>query len=462
MSSTSYPWQRLLPSLWITSTPRCCTTSTDRSEQQRRRENCTRRGRASHHPGGRCRTDYSRYTTRRRKLTLRQHIITAVCLLLRIPFALLDSILHPFVQRAWRHPRSIVVVKPCCLGDLLMTTPLLEVIRQNYPDATITYVAGTWSKVIVEHSPAVSTVIDCGSVGIVGRYTVRDYLRLALRLRREHFDLAFVLDRSPMLTLLPWLACIPRRVGPDSLARGFSLTDRVPVSSSPKHLQHQAEIYLDLARALGLVVEHPTMHFVPTVTEQQHVPFTPDKTHPPIAVFIGGGSNPGMQLTSKRWPLEHYREIVYKLVHERNAQVLLIGGSDDRELNQSLLDGLDIPNGSVLNLAGTTNFGESAALLQRCVLFIGNDSSPMHLAAAVGIPVIAIFGPTSPQEYGPYPLDDPKHISLWRNPNGRPCFFLGKMQPCADCTCMSLVTVSDVWNAVQQLIPTAQSEEVTN
>jgi len=343
-----------------------------------------------------------------------------------------------------------------------MTRPLLEVIQQNYPDATLTYVAGTWSKVIVEHVPTVSTVIDCGTVGIAGRYTLRDYFGLALRLRRKHFDLAFVLDRSPMLTLLPWVAGVPRRVGPDSLGRGFSLTDRVAVSSSPEHLQHQAEIYLDLARAMKLVVKHPSMRFVPTQEEQQNVLFTPDPSRLPVAVFIGGGSNPGMELTAKRWPVERYKEIVYKLVSERNAQVLLIGGADDVALNQSLLHDLDVPPGSVLNLAGTTNFGESAALLQRCILFIGNDSSPMHLAAAIGIPVIAIFGPTSPQEYGPYPLDDPQHIALWRNPKGRPCFFLGKMQPCASCTCMQSVTVADVWDAVQHLIPTVQSEEVIN
>ncbi len=393
---------------------------------------------------------------------MRQHIITALCLFLRIPFALFDAIQHPFVQRAWNCPRSIVVIKPCCLGDLLMTTPLLDVIRHNYPDATITYVAGTWSKVVVEHVPAVSNVIDCGTVGIAGHYTLRNYLLLALHLRRKHFDLAFVLDRSPMLTLLPWLANVPRRVGPDSLGRGFSLTDRVTVSSSPEHLQHQADIYLDLAHALKLVVNHPYMRFVPTEAEQQHVPFAPDNSHLLVAVFIGGGSNPGMELTAKRWPIERYREIVYKLVHERNAQVLLIGGPDDAALNSLLLHNLNVPEGSVLNLAGETNFGESAALLQRCKLFIGNDSSPMHLAAAVNIPVIAIFGPTSPQEYGPYPLDDPQHIALWRNPKGRPCFFLGKMQPCADCTCMQSVTIADVWDAVQRLLPPAKSEEVTN
>jgi len=363
-----------------------------------------------------------------------------------------------------------VVIKPCCLGDLLMTTPLLEVIHRAYPTASITYVAGTYSKVVPEHHPAVNTVIDSGTVGIPDRYRFMDYMKLAGILRKHHFDLAFVLDRSPMLTLLPWLAGVPRRIGPDSLGRGFSLTDRVPVSTSPTQLQHQATIYLDLARAIGLPINHPRMHFEPTPDERSDIVgadlsgpppiYRPtgegvaqfaNTTHIRIAVFPGGGSNPGMELTAKRWPLERYRELVRRLIRELDAQVLLIGGPDDTALNQRLLEGLDVPPGTITNLAGKTTIGQLAAQLEQCALFIGNDSSPMHLAAAVGIPVIAIFGPTSPQEYGPYPLDDSKHIALWHHPTGQPCFFLGKMQTCTACTCMQSVTVDEVWDAVQSL-----------
>ena len=385
---------------------------------------------------------------------LRQHMITVLCYLLRYPFALLDRVRRPFIQRAWQHPRTIVVIKPCCLGDLVMTTPFLEVIQQNYPTATITYVAGTWSKVIPEHHPAVQAVIDCGTISIPHRYSFVDYMKFAARLRQQHFDLAFVLDRSPILTLLPWLAGIPRRVGPDSLGRGFSLTDRVPVSSSAAHLQHQAEIYLDLARHIGLSINAPRLRFEPTPEERQSV-------SPPsylrIALFSGGGSNPGMELTAKRWPLPRYQELAHKLVSEMDAQILLIGGPGDVALNQQLQDELHAPGDMVINLTGKTTLGELAAQLECCDLFIGNDSSPMHLAAAVNIPVIAIFGPTSPQEYGPYPLDDPRHIAIWRHPTGQPCFFLGKMQSCTNCTCMQSVTVDDVWSAVQRLIPRQQT-----
>jgi lipopolysaccharide heptosyltransferase II len=380
-----------------------------------------------------------------------------LCILLRLPFAVFNGAQGLFTQRARRQPESIVIIKPCCLGDLIMTTPLLEVIRHAYPLASITYVAGTWSKVIPEHHPVVNAVIDSGTIGIPGRYSLRDYMKFAAILRQQHFDMAFVLDRSPLLTLLPWLAGIPRRVGPDSLGRGFSLTDRVAVSSSPTQLQHQAEIYLDLARAIGLPIDAPRMRFEPTAEERQSVS-QPNRRR--IALFTGGGSNPGMDLTTKRWPLARYRELACRLIYELDAQVLLIGGPGDTALNQELVEGLDGPQDAILNLTGKTSFGEMAAQLEVCDLFIGNDSSPMHLAAAVNIPVIAIFGPTSPQEYGPYPLDDPRHIALWRHPTGQPCFFLGKMQTCINCTCMQAITVEDVWQAVQRLIPSTQSNEV--
>ena len=339
-----------------------------------------------------------------------------------------------------------------------MTTPLLDVIRRAYPAATITYVAGAWSKVIPEHHPAVNRVIDCGNVGIPGRYTISDYMKLARALRRFRFDMAFTLDRSPMLTLLPWLAGVPRRIGPDSLGRGFPLTDRVPVSSSPAHLQHQAEIYLDLARAIGLPIEQPRMRFVPTEAERQTTPrFAAHRLR--VALFPGGGSNPGMELTAKRWPLERYSALAQRLIRDLDAAIVLIGGAGDVALNQQLRDALNAPAGQVSDLTGQTTIGELAAQLEQCSLFIGNDSSPMHLAAAVGTPVIAIFGPTSPREYGPYPPDDALHIALWRNPHGQPCFFLGKMRACTDCTCMASVTVDDVWDAVQRLI---SSDAFTN
>ncbi|WP_069802872.1 lipopolysaccharide heptosyltransferase II [Thermogemmatispora onikobensis] len=394
---------------------------------------------------------------------LRQHVVSLLCYMLRLPFACFNIVERRLRRRAWREPRRIVLIKPCCLGDLLMTTPLLEVLRAAYPQAQITYVASSWSKVVPEHHPAVDAVLDCGTVGIPGRYRFSAYLRFARLLRRQRFDLAFVLDRSPMLTLLPWLAGIPRRVGPDSLGRGFSLTDRVPAPAALSDLRHQAELYLDLARALGLPQRRPHMRFVPTSEERLRaralLARDASREAEPrlqVALLPGGGSNPGMTLTAKRWPVARYRDLVQRLVSELEARVLLVGGPEDRAVNEEVLAGLAAPPGRVLNLAGETSFGELAAIFEQCALFIGNDSSPMHLATAVGIPVIALFGPTSPQEYGPYPLDEPHHVALWQHPRGEPCFFLGRMRACPECTCMQALSVDTVWQAVRQLLPSPE------
>ena len=271
---------------------------------------------------------------------LRQHIITVLCYLLRLPFALLNIAQRLFNRRARQHPRSIVVIKPCCLGDLLMTTPLLEVVHNAYPEACITYVAGTWSKVIPEHHPAVNAVIDCASVGIPGRYSLNDYTKLIKTLRRHHFDLAFVLDRSPMMTLLPWLAGIPRRVGPDSLGRGFSLTDRVPVSA------HQITCNTRPKSTLTWLAPSVYLSTLPICVLSQLQKNGRPISHPQrprIALFTGGGSNPGMELTAKRWPLECFRELAQKLISTSGVQILLIGGPGDVALNQRLSADLHAP-----------------------------------------------------------------------------------------------------------------------
>src|SRR5207237_9042548 len=96
-----------------------------------------------------------------------------------------------------------------------------------------------------------------------------------------------------------------------------------------------------------------------------------------VALFAGGGSNPGVELTVKRWPLERYRELARRLVHDLGAEIILIGGPGDVALNEQLLEGLDAPMGAITNLAGKTSIGQLAAQLERCSLFIGNDSSPM-------------------------------------------------------------------------------------
>src|SRR3972149_5861565 len=159
---------------------------------------------------------------------LRDTLITSLCTLLALAF-------KPFLNPRTIPPEpAILVLKPCCLGDLLMATAAIAALRESYPASRITLATGFWSRPAVEHSPDLTEVLDCG--GTTGRVGPLDLWPLAARLRKAHFDVAVVLDRAPLATLLPFLAGIPVRAGLDGQHRGFSLTH--PVATRPD--RHEA------------------------------------------------------------------------------------------------------------------------------------------------------------------------------------------------------------------------------
>ena len=178
--------------------------------------------------------------------------MSAICHLLRIPFRL-----RPFIPPNWggekrggafNAPSSILIIKPCCLGDVLMATPVIAALRQTFPKARIDFAVGDWARAMVENNPHLDGLLDCGPsasrrgelvepsgrgpVGSGGRYSWREYFDLARRIRAARYEACFVLDRSPLISLLPYLGGVPQRVGLDSRGRGFSLTVGVPVAEA--------------------------------------------------------------------------------------------------------------------------------------------------------------------------------------------------------------------------------------
>ena len=157
-----------------------------------------------------------------------------------------------------RAPSSVLILKPCSIGDVLLATPLFRALREGLPGAKLSLAVGTWSKVAVANNPDVDEIIDCADIGLPRKYELGSYLAFAGRLRARRFDAAFVADRSPMMSLLPFLAGIPTRIGLDSRGRGFSLTTKVAV----KEDSHESELYLDLARAAGVGVSKSTPRYL--------------------------------------------------------------------------------------------------------------------------------------------------------------------------------------------------------
>ena len=132
-----------------------------------------------------------------------------------------------------------------------------------------------------------------------------------------------------------------------------------------------------------------------------------------------------------------------RLIKERGAQVLLVGGPDDGPVAAAITDGM---RQEPCDLTGQLTFGELGALLERCDLFIGNDTGAMHLAVAVGAPAVAIFGPSDPRTYGPYGENS---VALWHDVDCNPCLLRGRWDAtCSRFRCIEAVTVEEVWQAV--------------
>lgn len=351
---------------------------------------------------------------------------------------------RPAATPAIDPPRSVLILKPCCLGDVLLTTPLVAAIRTHYPEATITYGVGQWSRPMIATSQHVDAIVT-----LPDRWTPGALLAVARALRERAFDAVFVPDRSPTLTLLAWLAGIPQRIGLDSAGRGFAYTHRVPVSSI---VMHEADVYRQLAPAVGLPSAPHRLFFFPSAEDAAQAEALVARYHitdrPLIVLHPGGGQNPGMTLHRKRWLPQRWAAVADALIDQHAAQVLLVGGPGDQEVVAIVAQAM---RSEAIVLVQQWRWGVLGALLDRCDLFLGHDTGMMHLATAVGAPTVAVFGPSDPQIYGPY---GPVSSYVWRPTPESPCFYEGVATPDCPCAeqCMRNVAVADVLQAAERLL----------
>jgi lipopolysaccharide heptosyltransferase II len=369
-----------------------------------------------------------------RPSSLKDTLVSTICYLLRIPFCLAPR------SASLNTPNSILIIKPCCLGDVLMATPVIATLRQAFPKARIDFAVGGWSRAIVENNPYLDGLVDCGRVGSGSRYSWLEYLDLVRRIRVGKYEACFVLDRSPLISLLPYLGGVPQRVGLDSRGRGFSLTVSVPIVA-PKH---ETELYLDTVRAISIEVNKPRLEFYPTDEDRCHVAemLRAVPQAPVVVIHPAGGSNPGMILSAKRWPPQRFAALADRLIEEKGTQVFLVGGPDDEPIAAAIKE---VMRQKPWDLTGQLTLGQLGTLLERCDLFVGHDTGAMHLAVAVGIPVVAIFGPSDPRIYGPYSENS---VTLWHDVGCNPCLLHGRWNTaCRRFRCIEAVTVEEVWQA---------------
>jgi lipopolysaccharide heptosyltransferase II len=329
---------------------------------------------------------------------MRDNALTvALARLAGLPFALFGR--RPFVP-----PRKALVLQPCCLSQVLLTTPLLAVLRDAYPSARFDWAVTDWARPAIAGNPHLTQLISLGQSPLE-QLSWRELRVVAQRLRQEEYDTCFIPSRTTSAALLPWLAGIPQRIGLNVNGRGFAHT--LPVTP-PDTAVHAADVYLSLAGVLGIepeCIRGRGLEFYPADVDRTAVTaLLVEKVDwlgdvPLVIIHPGGGQNPARPDERKQWPVERFALLGSQLMHRHKARVVLVGGKQDRPLTQAI-QGMMAQQ--VVDLAGHLTLGELGALCEVADLYIGNDAGPTHVAVAVGCPTLAIFGPSNPVLSGPY------------------------------------------------------------
>jgi ADP-heptose:LPS heptosyltransferase len=295
-------------------------------------------------------------------------------------------------------PRRIVLLKPCCIGDVINATPLLTALRRAYPQASITWAVGSTAQAAINDHPLLNHIVDTGARANPASHP-SDMLRLVRLLRQGRPDLIVVPDRSPLLGIAALLAGIPRRAGLDSAGRGFAYTIKATID--PHQIRYEADIYLDVARALGLDTRDCWANVPPSAEAlaAADAVIRDNRLERIVVVHPGGGVNAGMSMVEKRYPPERFAALADRIAAAIKGAIVVIGASSDAAVVSAFKAASERP---VIDLSQQLSLPVIGALANRAALYLGNDNGVAHLAAASGGKVLMIFGPSDPRRYAPF------------------------------------------------------------
>lgn len=364
-------------------------------------------------------------------------------------------------------PRKILVIKLRAMGDTVLLTAPLAVLRERYPRAEIhVVVLRAWSSLLSGH-PAVSRVWE------FDRHEdsfarAKAATRLAMSLRRERFDWVVNLHASPTSSMISFATGAPTRAihfhGHNDANRYSTL--EIPGKGEVKPI---IERDMDTVRALGITVPAgrlPKLYLSSAETQRADQLLSRLKLTAPLLALGLGASRP-----TKRWDSINFARIATQWAHERQGGVLLITGPDESELIRDFDGALEEvfqkeiqSNEARASLRKKIvalppqNVRDLAAVISRCALLVGNDSGPRHLAVSVDRPTVTLFGPEHPYEWHPYPLDrHPRffieNLSCRRDAKPGKPEWCG-LEVCIDerNQCMTRHSVHEVWRTMESLI----------
>ncbi len=350
-------------------------------------------------------------------------------------------------------PRSLLLIRPDHLGDVLLTTPALHALRVALPDARITALVGPWSADILRGNPDLDAIETCVFPGFArsnqgsSLSAYRLLGEMSGRLRTADHDAAVILRFDHWWGA--WLAAaagIPRRVGYDWPETKPFLTEAIPYRAGRHEVEQNATLLAALAPGMDSTLG-PTRFEVTEAdrewVDQQLSALGIGREARVIAIHPGAGA------PVKQWPPAAWAEVAERLTAGPQVRIVLTGGSSEQKLTSDINARL---GRTALDLAGQTTLGQLAALYARAALVLGSDSGPLHLAVAVGTATIHLYGPVPPAKFGPWG-DPARNIVLQTNWPCAPCDRLDwPASVLPQHACMTAITPDAVMRVADSLI----------
>lgn len=373
---------------------------------------------------------------------------------------------------------KILVAQTIFLGDLILTLPLIQQLKKSFPSAEIDVLVLKGLENVLHNNPNISTILTYDKVG--NERGIRGICKIAKRLKKNKYDVVFILPGSFKTAIAVYLSRIPRRIGTNHSTGILLFKDKIKYpeefSESPGGWRtlvvenfwrkiggrnsilsklytdvveinpnlHAVDRHLQLLEPMNMILDERIPKLFPSTIDEKIVDeyLKITRSHDIISIA------PGSVWKTKRWPELKYIELIKKLI-DLKYSVLLIGGTADKIICSNIES--EVNSNQIINLCGKLSILQSAAAIIRSRVLVTNDTAPLHIASAVKTPCVALFGPTV-REFGFTPIGN-RHVVIEKNLECRPCTpHGGEYCPIWTHDCMEMISVEEVLEAVKKII----------
>ncbi len=353
--------------------------------------------------------------------------------------------------------KKILIVNPFGIGDVLFSTTVVRAVKQAYPESYIGYLCNKNVAPVLEHNPAIDRLFfySRGDLKQIRQRSFWGYVAAVFNavreLRSQCFDCVFDLSMVTQYSFILWLIGVRRRYGFDYKGRGRFLTDALSVDSVKQ--RHVISYYRDLLvlsginafeQRLDLYVGEQARLWAENFLRQAGV-----NREVIIGIAPFGGASWGQDARQKQWPPERFAVVARALARRFSARIVVFGTPSDRGNGKKFIG--NIGDAGVIDAVGRTDLEQCAALLEKCSLLLANDSGPLHMACALGIRTVAIFGPVDERVYGPIG-DASRHRVITAAVDCRPCYVDFAKPYCQSVRCLREIKEETVIQAATELM----------